>query len=131
MKVLLDTHVLLFWLENERRLNKRQRKLLASATSENPLLVSDITLWEIAVLYELKRIQLALPLRDWLERATAAPLVQICPITAAVAADMASLPSSFHRDPADRILVSTARVYDLSLLTQDERIIESNLCNVV
>lgn len=131
MKALLDTHILLFWFENERRLSKGQRKILATATPEDPLLVCDISLWEICTLYELRRIQLTIPLRDWLERATAPPLVQICPITPAVAADVAALPATFHRDPVDRIIVSTARVYDLSLLTQDNRIIRSNLCRVL
>ena len=131
MKALLDTHILLFWFENERRLSKSQRKTLASATPEDPLLVCDISLWEICTLYELRRIQLTIPLREWLERASAPPLVQICPITPAVAADVASLPAIFHRDPADRIIVSTARVYDLRLLTQDDRIIQSALCRVL
>ena len=131
MKALLDTHILLFWFENERRLSKGQRKTLASATPKDPLLVCDISLWEICTLYELRRIQLTIPLREWLERASAPPLVQICPITPAVAADVASLPAIFHRDPADRIIVSTARVYDLRLLTQDDRIIQSALCRVL
>jgi PIN domain nuclease of toxin-antitoxin system len=131
VKAILDTHILLFWFENERRLSKGQRKVLASATPEDPLLICDISLWEICTLYELGRIEFAIPLREWLERATAPPLVQICPITPAVAADVALLPSSFHRDPADRIIVSTARVYDLSLLTQDDRLIRSGLCDVL
>lgn len=130
MKALLDTHILLFWFENEKRLSPAHRKLLASATSEDPLMVCDISLWEICTLYELKRIQLTIPLRDWLERATAPPLVQVCPITPAIASEVASLPATFHRDPADRIIVSTARVYDLKLLTQDDRIINSDLCRL-
>jgi PIN domain nuclease of toxin-antitoxin system len=131
MKALLDTHILLIWFENERRLSKGHQKLLASATPEDPLLVCDISLWEICTLYELGRIQLTIALRDWLERATAPPLVQICPITPAVAAEVASLPPTFHRDPADRIIVSTARVYNLSLVTLDDRITKSRLCAVL
>src|SRR3990172_3701424 len=81
VKALLDTHILLFWFENERRLSKGQRKILSSATPEDPLLVCDISLWEICTLYELGRIELAIPLREWLERVTAPPVVQIFSIT--------------------------------------------------
>jgi PIN domain nuclease of toxin-antitoxin system len=128
MKALLDTHILLFWFENERRLTRSQRRILASATAEDPLFVCDISLWEICTLYELRRIEISIPLREWLERATAQPLVHVCPITPAVASEVASLPSTFHRDPADRIILSTARVYDLPLVTLDDRIISSKLC---
>ena len=89
--------------------------------------MSDITLWEIATLVSLGRIHLHLPLQEWLEKATVPPLVQRVPITPAIAAEVAQLPDSFHRDPADRIIVSSARVLGATLLTQDDRIIESGL----
>lgn len=125
MKALLDTHVLLWWFETDSRLPKSHRKVINKADPNEPLLVSDITLWEIAVLFELGRIKLTLPLRDWLDRAVAPPLVQCCPISPAIAAEVASLPSTFHRDPADRIIVSTARILGALLLTCDDRIIKA------
>ncbi len=131
MIALLDTHVLLFWFEDERRLAKKHRKIIASATPEHPLIVCDISLWEIATLYELKRIHLTIPLREWLERATAPPLVQLCPISPAIAAEVTSLPPTFHRDPADRVIVSAARVLGATLLTYDDRIIKSKTCDVL
>jgi PIN domain nuclease of toxin-antitoxin system len=66
-------------------------------------------------------------LREWLEQATAPPLVQRLPISPAVAAEVATLPGSFHRDPADRIIVASARVVGATLLTQDRRIIEAEI----
>lgn len=83
------------------------------------------------MLLERGRIDLDLPLRDWLERATAPPLVQRTSITPAVAAEVAVLPDSFHRDPADRIIVSTARVLGATLLTRDRRIIDAKLVPVL
>ena len=127
MKGLLDTHILLWWFEGGSRLSAPQRKVIEKAHRESPLWVSEISLWEIATLFQLGRIQLHLPLRDWLDQATAPPLVRRFGITPAVAAEVAGLPGSFHRDPADRILVATARVLRSTLLTQDERIIQSNL----
>jgi len=127
MKALLDTHVVLWWLGPSSRLSPAQREVLAAARAEEPLLVSDISLWEIATLHSLGRIRLKLPLREWLEKATAAPLVRRLGISPAVAAEVATLPDTFHRDPADRILVATARVFGATLLTQDERILEAGL----
>lgn len=127
MRALLDTHVLLWWLEPSRRLSPAQREVLGRAGDPDPVWVSDISLWEIATLVELGRIRLQLPLREWLERATAPPLVRRVGISPAVAAELAALPASFHRDPADRILVATARVLGATLLTQDRRIAEAGL----
>lgn len=72
-----------------------------------------------------------LPLRDWLEQAVTLPLVQLISITPAIAAEVAALPDSFHRDPADRILVASARVLGVTLLTQDRRIIDSGLVQTI
>jgi PIN domain nuclease of toxin-antitoxin system len=127
VKPLLDTHVLLEWFDSAGGLARKHRRVISAANAHHPLLVSDISLWEIATLSGLGRIRLSMPLRDWLERATAPPLVQRCSLTPAVAAETALLPSSFHRDPADRIIVSTARVHGATLLTRDRRIIDARL----
>ncbi len=65
MTWLLDTHVLLWWFEDGDRLSKKERRILSSAGPDAPLLVSDVSLWEIAILAERGRIRLALPLREW------------------------------------------------------------------
>ena len=127
MTALLDTHVLIWWLNDVSRLSPEQREVVASASVDSPLLVSDISLWEVATLYDLGRILLAVPLREWLDKAVAPPLVRRQGISPAIAAELAALPDSFHRDPADRILVATARVFGATLLTRDRRIIEANL----
>ena len=127
MKALLDTHILLWWLAEDPRLSPEQRQVLDKADATTPLWVADITLWEIATLFSLGRIKLHLPLRDWLEQATAPPLVQRIPIMPAIAAEVAAFPDTFHRDPADRIIVATARVLCATLMTRDRRIVEAGL----
>ncbi len=122
---LLDTHVL--WVNEPGRLSPEQRAVLDKAGGDTPLHVSDISLWEVTMLHSLGRIRLALPLRDWLDKATAPPLVRRQGISPAIAAEVAALPDWFHRDPADRILVATARVLGATLLTQDRRIAEASL----
>ena len=131
LKALADTHVLVWWLSARDRLSPGQRRALSRINADNPLLVSDISLWEIATLYELGRIRLTIPLGEWLDRATAAPLVKRCGISPRVAATVATLPSAFHRDPADRIIVATALVHGASVLTSDERIIDSGVVATV
>ena len=74
MAALLDTHVLIWWLNDRTRLSPRQRDVVEAATGDAPVHVSDISLWEVAMLQSLGRIRLALPLRVWLDKAVAPPL---------------------------------------------------------
>lgn len=127
MTALLDTHVLIWWLNDRMQLSPRQREVVEAATPDGPVFVSDISLWEVAMLASLGRIRLALPLREWLDKAVAPPLVRRQGISPAVATEVAGLPDSFHRDPADRILVATARVLGATLLTNDSRIVDASL----
>lgn len=127
MTALLDTHILLRWFERTTHLSAAQRRAIDRATAENPLWVSDITLWEIATLHDLGRVRLGLPLRDWLEHAVAPPLVARCGISPAIATEATALPITFPRDPADRIITASARVLGATLLTNDTGIIESGV----
>lgn len=117
--LLLDTHVLLWWLSNPSRLSRSQRTALETVDSEHAAIVSGISLWEIAMLDSLGRIELSLPLRDWLDKATAPPLVRIQGITPPIAAEVARLPDSVPGDPADRLILATARVLGCRLVTSD------------
>ena len=131
MRVLLDTHVWWWWVTGEPGLSAAQKRILARASPDEPLQISDISLWEVATLASLGRLALRIPLREWLEAAAAPPLVQRRAISPAVAAEVAALPADFHRDPADRIIVATARVHDATLLTRDKRIIDAKLVPTV
>jgi PIN domain nuclease of toxin-antitoxin system len=128
MRYLLDTHILLWWHERPTRLSAPARRVIAKAASSAPLLVAEISLWEVATLVELKRVRLSMGVSTWLQRATAAPLVECVGITPQIAAEVAALPASFHRDPADRLLVATARVLGAALITEDARIVDAKLC---
>ena len=131
MKALLDTHILLWWHAGQSRLSEDQRDVISGASPDSPLLISDISLWEVAMLHSLDRIRLAIPLREWLEKIAAPPLVRRIGISPSIAAELASFPDSFHRDPADRILVATSRILGATLVTQDRRIIEAQLVDTI
>ena len=131
MKLVLDTHVLLWWFSDSRRLSRGQLRALSKVDADNPVHVSDISLWEIATLASLGRIRLKMPLREWLDQALEPPWVELHAISPAVAAEVAGLPESFHRDPADRIIVATARVLGASLLSLDDEISGAGLVPVI
>ncbi len=131
MRALLDTHVLIWWLDDPARLSAAQRRVVGTASPASPLLLSDISLWEVATLHGLGRIDLTIPLREWLDKAVAPPLVRRHGVSPAIASELAALPDSFHRDPADRILVATARVLGATLLTQDRRILDAEVVDTL
>jgi PIN domain nuclease of toxin-antitoxin system len=83
-----------------------------------------MSVYEIELLVAKDRLQLTRPLREVLVQAASEGSVRIVPVTGTIAIDAASLPGSFHRDPADQMIVATARAHDATLLTRDRRIIE-------
>lgn len=128
---LLDTHVFVWWVAGGKRLSPAQRRVIARATAEEPLRVSDISLWEVALLSSRGRIKLGLPLRDWLEGSVAPEWVQRVGISPAVAADATLLPAGVPEDPADRIILATARVLGATLLTRDQAMIDAAVVPVL
>lgn len=131
MSYLLDTHILIWWFTKNKRLSKKVSQLIDQVSPENPLLLSEITLWEIAMLKSLDRIELDRPLREWLEIATAPPYIKRERLTPAIATEVAQFPKGFHRDPADRIIVATAKVLGATLVTTDKKIIDAEIVPTV
>jgi PIN domain nuclease of toxin-antitoxin system len=131
MKYVLDTHILVWWTLDRSRLSRRQQTIVDALSEESPAYVSEISLWEIATAYSLGRIELFIPLREYLDAAVALPLVQRVSISPEIATEVASLPDTFHRDPGDRIIVSTARILGATLVTSDDRIRSSRLVKTV
>jgi PIN domain nuclease of toxin-antitoxin system len=131
--LILDTHILIWWLHNLMDgLTKSQRNVLSEAESrEEPLGVSAITLWEIAMLLQRGRIGIKKSLDEFLEEIDSHPLLAILPLTRKVAAESVRLGDGFHRDPADQIIVATARCHGLTLITADERIRKWGKVNLV
>ncbi|MEX2443724.1 MAG: type II toxin-antitoxin system VapC family toxin [Alkalispirochaeta sp.] len=131
MRAVLDTHILVYWVSEPDRLTPAQSHVVKTITPENPAIVADITLWEIAMLASTGCLTFQLPIQEWITRAVSPPLVRVAEITSNIAADVADLSDWEHRDPADRLIVATARVYGARLLTNDERIRSSGLVEVV
>lgn len=123
--LLLDTHIWLWYAEGvSERLRPASVKKLDNARKGDGLVVSAISIWEIGTHSARGRIQLAVPLRDWVEKALGVPGIRLAPLDAAAAAESTMLPGEPHGDPADRFLIATARTQGVTLATRDEQIIE-------
>jgi len=124
LNYLLDTHILVWWLYGETACFSKQqsRALSALEQSAEPTVISAITLWELAMLRERGRLDVKRSLDEMLGEIESHSLIRIIPLSCAIAAESVRLGDDFHRDPADQIIVATARCHDLTLVTADDRI---------
>lgn len=128
MKYLLDTHVVIWWLMDDRKLPKEHARLLdRSERSGTTVGLSAISLWEIAKLVERGRLELTQSVDDSLEQLETSAFITILPLTGRVAIESTRLGARFHSDPIDQVIAATARCHGLTLLTVDDRIIESGV----
>ena len=121
--LLLDTHVWLWLLSGEGALKASGVRVIEEAASHGLVRVSIISVWEVAMLEAKGRIRLSKDCRSWVDEALRAPGIALVPLTPEIAVESSRLPGTFHGDPADRILVATARRERAILLTRDERIL--------
>ncbi len=122
--VVLDTHVW-FWLATGNPdLSSTTRKLLESISRTGTIFIPAISMWEIAMLEKLGRIELQMPTAQWLTSALAAPGLKLAPLTPEIVADSCNLPGNFHKDPADQMIVATARTLQCALITRDNSIVK-------
>lgn len=119
--IVLDTHIWVWWVHGDSHLTATHRQAL-EAHEQTGLGISAISCWEVAKLVEYERLILPCPTREWLDQALAYPGVRLLELSPIVAAGSTELPGEFHKDPADQIIVATARVHNVPLLTADERI---------
>jgi PIN domain nuclease of toxin-antitoxin system len=132
VKYLLDTHVLVWWLFDDRRLGKTDRRVLGRAEARRePVGVSAISLWEVARLASSGRIRLEEQIDEALEQIESSARLAVLPLTARIAADSMRLGVAFPTDPVDQIIAATARCHGLTLLTHDERIRASGAVSVL
>ena len=116
---LLGTHTWIWLMEDDDRLSSRSIKMIDEFQFRSSLFVSAASVWELGNLERSGRITLRLPLEEWLRKAYSDGGVQQIPINDKIALASTRLPGEIHRDPIDRILVATARLHALTLLTRD------------
>ena len=120
--IVLDTQCWIWWvMGNRTRLSNQQLRVITRHESDQ-IGVSANSCWEVAKLVELKKIQLPLEIEEWVGSALQSPGISLLELSPEIAIESTRLPGGFHRDPADQIIVATARIFGCPLLTTDERI---------
>jgi PIN domain nuclease of toxin-antitoxin system len=119
---MLDTHVWVWWLTPGSPLSRAERTALDAKAGRRELFLSAISLWEAQLLHTKHRLELPLPFPDWLARAADDRMISVLPLNVEVVLALDSLPASFHGDPADRLIVATARAHAMPLATHDAAI---------
>ena len=121
--IVLDTHIWIWWVHGDDRLASTQAEAI-EANEEEGIGVSAISCWEVAKLVGLGRLDLPEAVDEWMRQGLSYPGVSVLELTPRVAIESTQLPGDFHRDPADQIIVATARVHGCPLVTSDGKILE-------
>ncbi len=121
--IVLDTHTWWWAISEPDHLSAKAKRVITSAQGEERC-VADISLWEFAMMVQRGRILLSIEPEEWLNHAVNIVGTRVLPIIAPIALDSVSLPGSFHKDPADRLIVATARFYKAPVITKDEKILK-------
>jgi PIN domain nuclease of toxin-antitoxin system len=121
--IVLDTHTLIWWVTGVgAELTKTVTSAIKRSQAQNGVMISSITAWEIAMLVDRNRLTLTLELSAWLSLVTRVPGIRFIPVDNHIAVTSVNLPGEFHEDPADRIIVATARTFGAPIATRDRRI---------
>jgi len=122
--ILLDTHVWIWLLNGDNQVNNKKILFyINQAAKEARLRVSAISIWEIGMLEAKGRIRFSADCLDWVNQALSAPGISLVPLTPEIAIASTRLPGEFHGDPADRIIVATARKLSVCLVSKDSKIL--------
>ena len=122
--VVLDTHVWLWWLHDPSKLSGSALSLIEMMQNKNSLLISAISVWEVAVKVQLGKLTIPMDIHSWFEMAKQYPGFTFEPLTPQDAIASTQLPGDFHKDPADRIIISLARRHGIPLITCDRKILD-------
>ena len=123
--ILLDTHVLLWHRQNPARLGRHARRRIEGLTVADGLAISAISFWEIGLLLDDSHIRLGQSLAAW-RRELAYDQILELPVDGDIALRAGEL-MSWHRDPADRLILATAAVKDATLMTADQTLLNCGL----
>ena len=123
--ILLDTHCWI-WIQfgQVEKFARTARATIEKAARRNALRVSVISVWEIGMLESKGRLELKMNCSEWIRQALSTPGLSLVPLSPEIAVESSRLPGRFHGDPADRILVATARIFGLDFMTKDDRLLE-------
>lgn len=121
--IVLDTHTLLWWASGDKeQLSGAATQAIEAELNGGQIRVSSISAWELAMLVAKGRIALSMDIAEWLSVVKQIEAVSFVPVDNDIAVKSVELPGTFHKDPADRIIVATARKLAAPLVTADDKI---------
>ena len=120
--IILDTHIWIWNVQGDKRLSKAHLDLIREHENDE-IGISAISLWEVAKAVELKRLNFSIPIEDWFSIALNQSGIVVLPLTSRIAVESTNLPGNFHKDPFDQLIVATARIFDVPLITVDSEIV--------
>ncbi len=121
--IVLDTHVLLWWVSGSDELSASAKKAISSTlTQGGEVIVSTISAWEVSMLIDKERLILSMDVESWFDEVSQIDGVRFVPVDNEIGIKSTVLPGDFHKDPADRMIVATARKLAVPLVTADEKI---------
>jgi len=121
--IVIDTHILIWWISNPEKLSQKAKKALEEAPKKGGIFISAISVWEIYMLVKKGRLELTMNIDTWFKKVLSLPFMRVVPIDAAIAASSVMLTGQIHDDPADRIIAATALKLEAPLVTSDTRLI--------
>ncbi len=122
--VVIDTHVLIWWVSGSKLLSKPASKTINDTLESNDeIIISSISAWEVAMLIQKDRLVLNMDVENWVDEVSQIEGVRFMSVDNEIGIKSTMLPGDFHKDPADRFIVATARKLAVPLITADEKII--------
>lgn len=120
--IVLDTHALIWWLSNPKKLSRKALTLIEKAKKKQTIFVSSITAWEIYMLEKKGRLKLTMDVDTWMKKIESLPFIFFVPVDNQIAAKSVSLDDALQPDSADRIIIATAIQLGATLVTNDKKI---------
>lgn len=118
--IILDTHIWIWWVINSPSLKKEFR----SCIEKEDVAINVISCWEVSKAVEKGKLQFNISVEQWLKEAIDDYSITVIPLDTQIIVESTRLPGKFHKDPADQLIVASARVLDIPLLTADEKILK-------
>jgi PIN domain nuclease of toxin-antitoxin system len=120
--IVLDTHAWIWFVNDPRQLSAPARRAAEEAMSGRSIYISSISALEVALLAASGRIELTIDVHDWIAKSEALPFINFVPVDNAIFLRSVFLPGPLHADPADRVIIATALMKGIPVVTKDEKI---------
>ena len=120
--IVLDTHAWVWFVDDPGQLSERAHQAIEAARSAGSIVISSISSWEVAMLAASGRLKLTMDVRHWIAKCEALPFFNFVPVDNAVFVRSVFLPGSLHADPADRVIIATALMRGIPVVTKDRKI---------